>query len=62
MPMIEAIHRLFKMQIKHLLVNSIKLAEPFFRIAPKGFYTVNMTFSTGKFNVTVIYFEAAKDL
>ena len=62
MPMIEAIHRLFKMQIKHLLVNSIKLAELLFRIAPTGFYTVNMTFSTGKFNVTVIYFEAAKDL
>ena len=61
MPMIEAIFRFFKMQIKHLLVNSIKLAEPFFRIARKGFYTVNMTFSTGKFNATVIYFEAVKD-
>lgn len=55
MPMIEAIFRFFKMQIKHLLVNSIKLAEPLFRIAPKGFYTVNMAFPIGKFIVTVIY-------
>ncbi|SKZ22279.1 Uncharacterised protein [Mycobacteroides abscessus subsp. abscessus] len=55
MAMIEAIFRFFKMQIKHLLVNSIKFTEPLFRIAPKGFYTVNMTFTTSKFIVTVIY-------
>jgi len=46
MPMIEAIFRFFKVQIKHLLVNSIKFAEPPFRIAPKGFYIANMTFPT----------------
>lgn len=55
MPMIEAILHLFKMQIKHLFVNSIEFNQPLFGIALKGFDAIDMTFSTSKFIVTMIY-------
>ncbi len=55
MPMIEAILRFFKMQIKHPFLNSIKLTEPLLCITPKRLYAINMTFSTGKFIITMIY-------
>jgi len=35
MHMIETVLRFFKMQIKYLLVNSSKLKQPVFSIAPK---------------------------
>ena len=55
MSMIKVILHFFKMQIKHLSLNTIEFNQPLFSISLKGLDPVNMTFATGKFIAAMIH-------